>query len=203
MEDAVDHRGYCVQCASACPMIITVSGGKLVRVRPDADHPNAADLCPKGIAMPELVSDPLRLQHPPAPHPPQGRSGSRLAAHGLGRGVGSYRRTAAGRQGRLRPGSGGLCQGVSRRIVRGGDPALGDSPVARLRHPQQCRHHPISVSGTGTSAAGTPTATVIMPNRWFPISRMPDASCYGATIRMPRAGTICSRSARGWPTGHD
>lgn len=55
---------YCAQCQSSCPILCTVDQEKLVRVRADHEHPNAAPLCPKGLAGPELVHHPLRLKHP-------------------------------------------------------------------------------------------------------------------------------------------
>jgi anaerobic selenocysteine-containing dehydrogenase len=41
-----------------------VEDGRLVRVRPDREHPHATPLCPKGLAGPELVYDPQRLKYP-------------------------------------------------------------------------------------------------------------------------------------------
>ncbi len=57
-------RTYCPLSKSRCAIICDVVDGKLVRVRKDPDHPNSANLCPKGIAAPELVYHPERLKYP-------------------------------------------------------------------------------------------------------------------------------------------
>jgi anaerobic selenocysteine-containing dehydrogenase len=41
-----------------------VEDGRLVRVRPDRDHPLGGPFCPKGAAAPEFVYDPVRLRYP-------------------------------------------------------------------------------------------------------------------------------------------
>lgn len=60
----LEIRGYCAQCSSGCPVTAVVTGKKLSEIRSDPDHPNANRLCPKGLAGPEMVYDPLRLRHP-------------------------------------------------------------------------------------------------------------------------------------------
>ena len=57
-------RSYCAQCQSFCPIICHVENGRFVKVTSDRDHPHATPLCPKGLAGPELVSDPQRLKYP-------------------------------------------------------------------------------------------------------------------------------------------
>jgi len=57
-------RGYCAQCRNYCPVISCVEDGIFTRVLPDNEHPNANQLCPKGLAGPELVYSPERLQFP-------------------------------------------------------------------------------------------------------------------------------------------
>lgn len=55
---------YCSMSKSRCAVICHVEDGKLMEVRKDPDHPNCANLCPKGIAAPELVYHPERLKYP-------------------------------------------------------------------------------------------------------------------------------------------
>lgn len=56
---------YCRVCEPLCGMVATVSDGKLVKLRPDADNPLSKGFaCPKGIAMTEVVNDPDRVLHP-------------------------------------------------------------------------------------------------------------------------------------------
>jgi len=57
-------RGYCAQCVSSCPTVAYVRDGVFVEVKPDEEHPNAAPLCPKGLAGPELVYNEQRLRYP-------------------------------------------------------------------------------------------------------------------------------------------
>ena len=57
-------RTYCALSKSRCGTICYLEDGKLREVRKDPDHPNCANLCPKGIAAPELVYHPERLKYP-------------------------------------------------------------------------------------------------------------------------------------------
>lgn len=57
-------KGYCAQCSSLCPTVAQVRNGIFVGVKPDREHPNAANLCPKGLAGPELVYNKQRLKYP-------------------------------------------------------------------------------------------------------------------------------------------
>ena len=59
-----DIPAYCAQCQSACPILCTIENGRLTRIRADTRHPNASPLCPKGLAGPEMIYHPLRLQYP-------------------------------------------------------------------------------------------------------------------------------------------
>jgi len=57
-------RTYCPLSKSRCAIICDVEDGKLTGVRKDPEHPNSANLCPKGIAAPEMVYHPERLKYP-------------------------------------------------------------------------------------------------------------------------------------------
>jgi len=57
-------RTYCLMCRERCPVVCNIEDGRLVRVRPDLDHPLGGPFCPKGAAAPELVADPVRLKFP-------------------------------------------------------------------------------------------------------------------------------------------
>jgi len=56
---------YCRICEPTCGMIATVEDGKLVKLRPDADHPITKGFsCPKGIEFVHVQNDPDRLLYP-------------------------------------------------------------------------------------------------------------------------------------------
>src|SRR4051794_2988575 len=56
---------YCRICESLCGMVATVEDGELVQLRPDKEHPiSQGHVCPKGVAMAEVVNDPDRLLYP-------------------------------------------------------------------------------------------------------------------------------------------
>jgi anaerobic selenocysteine-containing dehydrogenase len=56
---------FCRICEPLCGMVATVEDGKVVKLRPDADHPlSRGYACPKGIAMAEVQNDPDRVLHP-------------------------------------------------------------------------------------------------------------------------------------------
>jgi anaerobic selenocysteine-containing dehydrogenase len=57
-------RAYCPMSKSRCAVICQVEDGRLLSVRKDPDHPNCLNLCPKGLAAPELVYHPERLKYP-------------------------------------------------------------------------------------------------------------------------------------------
>ncbi|HEX2129419.1 MAG TPA: molybdopterin-dependent oxidoreductase [Solirubrobacterales bacterium] len=56
---------YCRICEPLCGMVATVEDDRLVKVRPDGNHPLSAGFaCPKGIAMVDVQNDPDRVVHP-------------------------------------------------------------------------------------------------------------------------------------------
>jgi anaerobic selenocysteine-containing dehydrogenase len=56
---------YCRICEPLCGMVATVEDGRVVKLRPDPDHPLSAGFaCPKGIAMTDVQNDPDRVLHP-------------------------------------------------------------------------------------------------------------------------------------------
>jgi len=56
---------YCRICEPTCGMIATVEDGKLVSLRPDADHPITQGFsCPKGIEFVHVQNDPDRVLYP-------------------------------------------------------------------------------------------------------------------------------------------
>jgi formate dehydrogenase len=63
---AIEERAtYCRICEPLCGLVATVEDGRLVRLRPDREHPLSRGFaCPKGIAMTEVQNDPDRVLHP-------------------------------------------------------------------------------------------------------------------------------------------
>ncbi len=63
---AIEERvTYCRICEPLCGLVATVEDGRLVRLRPDGEHPLSRGFaCPKGIAMTEVQNDPDRVLHP-------------------------------------------------------------------------------------------------------------------------------------------
>lgn len=56
---------YCRICEPLCGLVATVEDGRLVRLRPDGEHPLSRGFaCPKGIAMTEIQNDPDRVLRP-------------------------------------------------------------------------------------------------------------------------------------------
>ena len=56
---------FCRICESLCGMVADVEDGRLVRLRPDKEHPMSAGFaCQKGIAFTEVVNDPDRVTAP-------------------------------------------------------------------------------------------------------------------------------------------
>ena len=56
---------FCRICEPLCGMVATVEGDRIVKLRPDRDHPlSRGYACPKGIAMQEVQNDPDRVTHP-------------------------------------------------------------------------------------------------------------------------------------------
>ena len=60
-----EHVSFCRICEPACGMIATVEDGRLVKIRPDQDHPVTKGFsCPKGIEFTNVQNDPDRLLYP-------------------------------------------------------------------------------------------------------------------------------------------
>ena len=56
---------FCRICESLCGMVADVEDGRLIRLRPDKEHPMSAGFaCQKGIAFTEVVNDPDRVTVP-------------------------------------------------------------------------------------------------------------------------------------------
>lgn len=59
------HHRACTLCEAGCGLAITVDDGRVVDVRGDVDDPfSRGYLCPKGVALQDLVTDPDRLRTP-------------------------------------------------------------------------------------------------------------------------------------------
>ncbi len=65
-------RGYCGNCEAGCPTVAYVKDGRFLRVDADRQSHFAVELCPKGLAGPELVHSPHRLQYPVKRTTPKG-----------------------------------------------------------------------------------------------------------------------------------
>jgi anaerobic selenocysteine-containing dehydrogenase len=62
---AEDKLTFCRICEPLCGMVATVEDGRVVKLRPDGDHPLSKGFaCPKGIAFTEVQNDPDRVLHP-------------------------------------------------------------------------------------------------------------------------------------------
>ncbi len=60
-----DHVTYCRVCEALCGMVATVSGGKIVKVRPDRDNPHSrGHICVKGPALADVAYDEDRVTRP-------------------------------------------------------------------------------------------------------------------------------------------
>ncbi len=60
---------FCRICEAHCGLIATVEDERVVKLRPDPDHPlSRGYACPKGIAMLDVQNDPDRVVHPSADH---------------------------------------------------------------------------------------------------------------------------------------
>jgi anaerobic selenocysteine-containing dehydrogenase len=56
---------FCRICEAHCGLIATVEDERVVKLRPDPDHPlSRGYACPKGIAMLDVQNDPDRVLHP-------------------------------------------------------------------------------------------------------------------------------------------
>lgn len=54
---------YCAMCVSRCGVVAKVEDGRFNKVSVDPEHPNGC-ICTKGVAAPEIVYSPDRLQYP-------------------------------------------------------------------------------------------------------------------------------------------
>lgn len=62
---AQEMATYCRICEPLCGMVATVEDGRLLKLRPDPDHPLSQGFaCPKGIAFEQVHNDPDRVLHP-------------------------------------------------------------------------------------------------------------------------------------------
>jgi anaerobic selenocysteine-containing dehydrogenase len=62
---AQEKATYCRICEPLCGIVATVEDGRLVQLRPDAEHPLSQGFaCPKGIAFEQVHNDPDRVLHP-------------------------------------------------------------------------------------------------------------------------------------------
>ena len=62
---AREQATYCRICEPLCGMVATVEDGRLLKLRPDPDHPLSQGFaCPKGIAFEQVHNDPDRVLHP-------------------------------------------------------------------------------------------------------------------------------------------
>ncbi|MBP1739681.1 MAG: anaerobic dehydrogenase, typically selenocysteine-containing, partial [Deltaproteobacteria bacterium] len=58
-------KSDCILCINSCGIEATVEDGKLVKVQGMKEHPiSEGVLCPRGVALPEWVYSPDRLQYP-------------------------------------------------------------------------------------------------------------------------------------------
>lgn len=58
------HRG-CTLCEASCGLVVEVEGREVLSIRGDADDPlSRGYVCPKGIALQDLLTDPDRLRSP-------------------------------------------------------------------------------------------------------------------------------------------
>ena len=56
---------FCRICEPLCGLIATVENGRLVKIRPDGEHPlSRGNACPKGIAFTDVQNDPDRVLYP-------------------------------------------------------------------------------------------------------------------------------------------
>lgn len=64
VDDGV-YRSACRMCHGGCGVLAYVRDGKVVKLQGDPESPlNRGRLCPKGMAIVELLYHPDRLKHP-------------------------------------------------------------------------------------------------------------------------------------------
>ena len=62
---AVERKTFCGICEASCGLVATVDDGRLVALRPDADHPASRGFaCSKGVQFGSVVADPDRVTVP-------------------------------------------------------------------------------------------------------------------------------------------
>lgn len=62
---ATDKPTFCRICEPTCGLVATVEDGRLLRIRPDKDHPITAGFsCPKGLEFAHVQNDDDRVLHP-------------------------------------------------------------------------------------------------------------------------------------------
>jgi anaerobic selenocysteine-containing dehydrogenase len=57
-------RTYCTLCGVGCPSLISVEGGRVLKLEPDHAHPQGGVVCGKGRAAPEMHDHPHRVDFP-------------------------------------------------------------------------------------------------------------------------------------------
>jgi anaerobic selenocysteine-containing dehydrogenase len=64
-DTVVERKTFCGICEASCGLIATVEDGRLVELRPDADHPASRGFaCSKGVQFGKVVADPDRVTVP-------------------------------------------------------------------------------------------------------------------------------------------
>lgn len=65
MQDESIIKGMCLNCSSECGAIYHVRNGILAKIEGDKEHSvSRGMLCPRAIAIPDVVCHPERLKHP-------------------------------------------------------------------------------------------------------------------------------------------
>ena len=63
--DVVKQLGVCNLCEAICGIELTIEGGAVTGIRGNPDDPlSRGHICPKGVAMADIYTDPDRLKHP-------------------------------------------------------------------------------------------------------------------------------------------
>ena len=58
-------RTFCFSCRGGCGVQLHVKNNEIIKVEGDPDHPvSKGTLCPKGLAIKQLVHHPDRLKYP-------------------------------------------------------------------------------------------------------------------------------------------
>ena len=65
MSEQTTHFRTCPLCEAMCGLAITVRGDEIITIRGDADDPfSRGHICPKGVALQDIHTDPDRLRYP-------------------------------------------------------------------------------------------------------------------------------------------